>query len=202
MIDRDGGNAPIVERRLVWNAKEDLHDVVVLIYRARADGDDCVCVMQIDGLPAPIRTTVYGVDSLQAVINAMSAARAALAPYIDLLSFCEQPRQHGFPLIVPLIDPDEDRYIEQIVTRELQHFVDITGRADAKRASRLAESYGLPPFDAPQSVSTEQLHVMLSAMSEGDPRLATDATYASAFALRREAILNELRKRATLAEKP
>jgi hypothetical protein len=188
-------SAPISQRVVQWDERGCKHDAMVSIWAPMPHDDHFICEVAIDGLPEPFHQIVHGIDSLQAIILAIMAVRHYLTAHADRISFLDQRRQHGIPLIVPSIDPDEDRYIERLVGMEIEHFLDVAGRHQAREASRLATSYGLRPFEAPHELTTDELLDMLSEASGNAEGSEQDATRAYAFEERRHAIVAELRKR-------
>src|SRR5471030_2616651 len=129
-------SSPIAYRTLTWHGHGGTHDVTASIFAPTPVDDHFVCAVAIDGLPGPIRTNVTGIDSLQAIINAVVSVRGYLDTHADDLSFLDQPRQHGIPFIVPPLDADEERYIEQLVWSEIGHYLEISSAEHTRRASQ------------------------------------------------------------------
>jgi hypothetical protein len=140
--------------------------VVVRLWPPVPCEDHCDCDFAIDGLPEPVRDTAHGVDSLQAIMVALTAIRYHLATHREI-SFLGQRGWHGIPLIVPLIDPDEDRYVERMIDNELEHFVDMARRPHQRHIARLAAEHGLRPFDQPHALSSDTLAEMLVEAASG-----------------------------------
>jgi hypothetical protein len=187
---------PMTLRTLQWDDGEQQHDVVVRLWPPVPCDDHADCEFAIDGLPEPVRNTAHGIDSLQAIVSALTAIRYHLATHREI-SFLGERGWHGIPLIVPLIDPDEDRYVERMVETELEHFFDIVSRPQKRRAAALAEEYGLRPFEQPHALSSDVLAEMLLEAASGAraSRDEEDEIRAYVFEERHGAVAAELRKR-------
>jgi uncharacterized protein DUF6968 len=89
----------------------------------RATGD-YFCPFSIEGLGAQKAREAWGIDSMQALQNALQAIRLELAPHANTLSWVGgQDGWLGFPKVIPdLFGPKFTRRLEALVDRETDRF--------------------------------------------------------------------------------
>lgn len=68
---------------------------------------DWVCEFEITGLGERVQSRAFGVDSMQALVEAVRGLRKGLEPFTsDLTWLSGRPGDTGVPYIVPYDDPD------------------------------------------------------------------------------------------------
>jgi hypothetical protein len=87
------------------------------------------CRFEIVGFPEPIRSQGRNYDALGAIMAAIGGIRALLAPYVAALAFVTLKGDHGIPASAMwFADPAENRYLEQLLDMEANHYMSIAKR--------------------------------------------------------------------------
>jgi hypothetical protein len=91
--------------------------------KERATGD-YICPVAIEGIGDRKLCQAHGIDSMQALQNALQAIRLELAPHTSSLSWAGgQEGWLGFPKVIPdLFGPKFTQRVEGLVDREVDRF--------------------------------------------------------------------------------
>ncbi len=143
---------PIALRHLTWHDGDVEREIVVRMWQPIYDGHrSYICDVAIDGFPEPIRASMHGADSFQALTIAFQGIRHHLAPFRDDLAWLETRGIHGFPLPVSFLeDAAEERRIEAVVETESQRFYEPYLAKATAREAHLKARYepDARPYDA------------------------------------------------------
>jgi hypothetical protein len=121
---RDAGattpSKPIAAR--ILRRSNDGGAVRVAIFAPKQDSrdpnNDWVCEFEITGLPKQMYSRAFGVDSMQAMVEAIRAIRHTLQPFSSELTWLSSVGGIGFPLIPAYDDPDFMALIEATIEAE------------------------------------------------------------------------------------
>jgi hypothetical protein len=99
--------------------------VLVRLGKPRRAGRDWRVPVQIRGVGSAELLDGFGVDAIQAVINALEGIRVTLAKSGQHLTWVGgRSGDTGFPRVVPNIgSPQLRQRLEQLIDREVEHFV-------------------------------------------------------------------------------
>lgn len=130
---------PIAERRFSI-AGEPGREIVLILGKPRPEPDPSVwmCSFLIEGLPSARRVIARGVDSLQAVQNAINAARYRLRQSgLVLTAPGSMTGDTGLPYPIPHYEgSDFAERMERYVTREEKKLIRNKVRRDKRRGGR------------------------------------------------------------------
>lgn len=204
MWENDRVNDPIATRTLRWIDGEE-HDVVIRLWAPElvgegppgSPGHEMSCKFTIDGLPKPVENSGPGIDSLSALISALTGIRYILLPYRESLSWLDQDGDFGVPLLVHFFDREETRYLEKIVENEIEHFLEVAARPHALSMKKWMKEYGVEPIVRPRQFSDDAIVEMLidATVKERAFDANEDHTGAHVFGERRRALVTILRTR-------
>ncbi|WNG52112.1 hypothetical protein F0U60_54425 [Archangium minus] len=132
---------PLIAERTLTVAGHDDSFVHVRVGKPRKDSatGDYFCPFSIKGLHPQRVHEAWGMDSMQALQNALQAIRIELAPHADRLRWeGGQDGWLGFPKVIPdLFGPAFIQRLEKLVDRETDRFA-----RSLEEASRRAEQPG------------------------------------------------------------
>lgn len=111
---------PIAER--VLHRIEDGQEVRIQVFPPKKVGADWECRVVVLGLPVE-PMLVYGIDSFQALAEAMVASRKIVASHSAELSWVSNvPSDLGIPIVLPYMEFRLGELIEQMIKVEVLRF--------------------------------------------------------------------------------
>lgn len=131
----------VIAERILTVGRSD-STVHVRVEKPRKDRGtgDYVCRVSIEGALGAKQREAWGVDSMQALHNALQSIRAELAPHADELSWAGgQDGWLGFPKMIPdVFGPAFTTHLEALVDRETERFARAV-EADSQRPRMKSE---------------------------------------------------------------
>lgn len=116
------------------------------------------CDFAIDGLPdGPIRSSAYGVDSMQAVVLLQASIRAHLIPYRERLGQYGEAGYLGFPYSIVSVTPAEEARLETLVESEAEAYFTRQRTEFEKRLEHRLEQFDDTDRFDPSVASTQTL---------------------------------------------
>jgi uncharacterized protein DUF6968 len=103
-VARAHASPVIASRHLTRNDEGKTRPVTIRVRRPVRTADVEVCAFEVTGLLEPYRDYAYGVDSMQALLLAMSAITKALQPHRADLSWLGEAGWDGMPMAITFDD--------------------------------------------------------------------------------------------------
>jgi hypothetical protein len=187
---------------LLWKRADEQREIVVRIWEPVSWDGRFVCDFAIDGLPQPLRLSGGGLDSLDALLNAVSGIRALLEPHRDSISYLDEAGHHGIPLQVFGFGVDDGRYLEQLVETAKAFGAELLAGPGKRRISRAIERLDIAFIDCADAFSDEALVAALTdaVLKERAARESGDEDVRWFFFEQRLAFRRELAKRPNYLE--
>ena len=194
---------PMATRTLTLADGDARRAVLVRIWAPVRLEVDYACDVAVDGLDAPIRASIRGVDALQALTITLVAIRSWLDPYGDRISWFDDddPRYrgwHGIPYQVSLHPPEREQRLVERVKSEIDREVLEQLAPYERREADLRERYD--PGD--KAVAWEEMDsaALLDALREARERereylAAGNSDGAYVFSAKQWRLVSLLRKR-------
>jgi hypothetical protein len=197
-------NEPLAERRLQWNDGGEERDVLVRLWQPVLYKGHYFCDYAVDGLPTPCRGYTGGVDSLQALILALSGIRSVLAPYRDTISWLGMVGSHGIPMGVQTWtnDAQELHRLEEFVESEAARALEELVAPKKERMAKFRARYDSTLNDDLTMCSTEDIieRLRAAAITEREYRVAGNDDVSFVFRMKGSDLIGALRERTEYQE--
>jgi len=188
---------PMATRELVWHDGNEKRPVLIRVWSPVEFDGEFLCDFAIDGLPEPVRSYARGFDFLDALMTLSSALRTALHSYRKDISWLGERGFDGIPYVVSMYDKGEQRYLEQLVETEIDHYLEVSKFSYNRWQAALRELYDHDGNEPVDQMSTTELVDLLLMTAERKTKYRAEGNEDAvlAFGEKSRAITSELSKR-------
>lgn len=117
---------PLVIAKRELYGKDESNVISVVLYAPRPDPQgDWECSFEISGLVHPISDSTYGIDGMQALIQALEGIRITLESAPEPLSWAGERGDAGFPRFVPtFFGPEFSQHLGRVLDEEITRYAE------------------------------------------------------------------------------